>query len=223
MDHGNIRRSRHAELGHLMTTKTKNGNPQTRQAILDALERTLENRPLGEIAVTDILAEAGLSSRTTFYQHFGGRDEAFVALVGRALNEIGNEVTAVIHDASVRRTPLLRKAVDRWMVRGGRHWHLARNMLLEWPRIPEFREIFVAFMTGLSEQLAAAIDEDRRAGLVVTAAPSSTAASMALWSAERAMHATMVGAYGFASSAATADALVAQHLALVYGVNPTAK
>lgn len=201
-----------------MTAKTKNGNPQTRQAILDALERTLESRPLGEISVTDILTEAGLSSRTTFYQHFGGRDDAFVALVGHALNEIENEVTPVILDPGVRRTALLRKAVDRWMVRGSRHRHLARNMLLEWPRIPEFREIFVAFMTGLSAQLAAAIEEDRRAGLVVTAVPSSAAASMALWSAERAMHATMVGAHGFASSAVTADALVAQHLALVYGV-----
>jgi AcrR family transcriptional regulator len=221
--HGNLRLSRHFERGYLMTTKTKNGNPQTRQAILDALERALETRPLGEIGVTDILAEAGLSSRTTFYQHFGGRDEAFVALVGHALNEIADEVTTAIHDPSLRRTPLLRKAVDRWMVRGGRHRHLARNMLLEWPRIPEFREIFVAFMTGLSTQLAAAIDEDRREGLVVTAVPGSAVASMALWSAERAMHATMVGAHGFASPAATADALVAQHLALVYGVKVTAK
>jgi TetR/AcrR family transcriptional regulator, ethionamide resistance regulator len=203
-----------------MTAKTKNGNPQTRQTILDALERTLESHALDDIAVTDILAEAGLASRTTFYQHFGGRDDAFIALVSRALNEIHDEVTAAIQDPAVRRTPQLRKAAHHWMVRGGRHRHLAVNMLLEWPRIPEFGKIFMAFMTGLAEQLATAIEEDRRAGLVVTTLPSIAAASMALWSAERAMYATMIGAHGFASSADTADALVAQHLALVYGVEP---
>jgi AcrR family transcriptional regulator len=201
-----------------MTARQKKGNQQTRQAILDALERVLETRNLDVTGVTEILAEAGLSSRTSYYHHFGSRDEAFVALAEHALTEIGNDVRAAIEDPHIRSTAALRDAVDTWIARGRRHGGLARNMITEWPRIPQLKVAYVSLLAQLSSQLAVAIDTDRRAGRIITPLPSQVLAATVLWSAERAVYATMVGARGFSSTAATADALVAQHLALVYGV-----
>ncbi len=200
-----------------MTPTVKHGNPGTRQAILDALDRLLQHHVLDDIGVSEILTEAGLSSRTTYYQHFGSRDEAFIALAQHALDEIGAEVTRVIEDPSVRRSVQLRGAVDGWMVRGARHSGLTRSLITEWPRIPGLKAIYVAFLGDLSTRLASTIDEDRSAGQVATQTNSRTLATMVLWSAERSIYARMVGAEGFSDPTAVADSLVAAYLSLVYG------
>jgi AcrR family transcriptional regulator len=201
-----------------MAAKPKNGNPQTRQAILDALDRVLEERPLDDIGVAEILAEAGLSSRTTYYHHFGSRDEAFLALARHALSEIGQEVLTAIHDPQTRsKARPLRAAVERWMTRASRHHGLTRSMITEWPRIPELKTVYVAFLKQLSDELAAAIDQDRATGKVATVMASDRLATMLLWTAERTIYATMLGARGFSNPAATADTIVAQHLTLLYG------
>jgi len=197
---------------------TTRRNPRTRQAILDALDRLLDVHQVGDIGVSEIMAEAGLSSRTTYYRHFASSDEAFIALAVHALEEIGQEVRATVSDPEIRCTPALREAVEHWMQRGRRHRGLARNMITEWPRIPGLKSVYVTFLAELTNDLADAIDHDRAARRVVTSIPSRSVAMMTLWSAERAVFAAMIGARGFASSAATADALVAQYLALVYGL-----
>jgi AcrR family transcriptional regulator len=199
------------------TQKPKHGNPATRQAILDALDRILERHPLDAVGVAEILAEAGLSSRTTYYQHFGSRDEAFAALVENALTEIEREVKAAVDDPDVRRSPALRDAVELWIERGSRHRGLARSMIAEWPRIPDVRQLYLAFMSRLSKRLGKAIDNDRDDGLVATTMPSDRLATMVLWSAERALYAATEGARGFEDPRAVADALVAAHLAVTYG------
>lgn len=203
-----------------MTPTVKNGNPGTRQSILDALDRLLQHHLLDDIGVSEILTEAGLSSRTTYYQHFGSRDEAFIALVQHALDEIGAEVTRVIADPDIRGSVRLRAAVDGWIARGTRHRGLTHSLITEWPRIPELKTIYVAFLGELSARLAATIDEDRAAGRVVTQTNGRTVATMVLWSAERSIYATMVGAQGFSDPSAVADSLVAGYLSLVYGLTP---
>jgi len=203
-----------------MTPTVKNGNPETRQSILDALDRLLQHHVLDDIGVSEILAEAGLSSRTTYYQHFGSRDEAFIALAQHALDEIGAEVTRVIEDPDVRSSIQLRAAVDGWIIRGARHRGLTRSLITEWPRIPELKAVYVAFLGALSARLATTIDDDRSAGRVVTATDSRTLATMVLWSAERSIYAAMAGAIGFADPSAIADTLVAGYLSLIYGLAP---
>jgi TetR/AcrR family transcriptional regulator, ethionamide resistance regulator len=201
-----------------MSPRPSGASARTRQRILDALESLLEHQQLDAIGVVEILSEAGISSRTTYYRQFRSRDEAFIALVQHALDEIGAEVIATIDDEQLRCTPRLRDAVEHWMHRGRRHRGLARNMISEWPRIPELKAVYVQFVSDLTTRLAAAIDADRAAQRVVTKLSSRSAAAITLWSAERALFASMVSARGFSDSAATADALVAQHLHFVYGI-----
>jgi AcrR family transcriptional regulator len=202
-----------------MTPTVKYGNPETRQSLLDALDRLLQHHVLGDIGVSEILTEAGLSSRTTYYQHFGSRDEAFIALAQHALDEIGAEVTKVIEDPSGRSSIQLRAAVDGWIMRGARHRGLTRSLITEWPRIPELKKLYLASLGDLSARLATAIGEDRSAGRVVTPTDNRTLATTVLWSAERSIYAAMAGANGFADPAAVADSLVAGYLSLIYGIS----
>jgi hypothetical protein len=78
--------------------------------------------------------------------------------------------------------------------------------------------VYVTFLADLTSCLADAIDQDGAAQRVATSMPSRSVAMMTLWSVERAVFATIIGALGFAGSAAIADALVAPYLALVYGL-----
>jgi AcrR family transcriptional regulator len=202
-----------------MTPTVKNGNPETRQSILDALDRLLQHHVLDDVGVSEILREAGLSSRTTYYQHFGSRGEAFIALAVHALDEIGAEVTRALNDPNIRSSIQLRAAADGWIIRGARHRGLTRSLITEWPRIPELKTVYLASLGQLSTHLATAIDEDRSAGRVVTPTDSPALAAMVLWSAERSIYAAMAGATGFADPSAVADTLVAGYLSLIYGVS----
>jgi AcrR family transcriptional regulator len=198
---------------------SRNGNPRTRQALIDALSRLLETRPLEEVSVAEILSAAGHSSRTTFYKHFATRDEAFIALADDTLQEVRKIVDTVVRDRTVRRSHQLRQAVSLWMQRAARHRGLTFSIISEWPRIPQLKEIYLRFMADLVADAATAIDEDRDAGLVCSSLPSDRLAAMVLWSAERAVYATLINAEGFTDADAVADVLVAMHLATIYGVD----
>jgi AcrR family transcriptional regulator len=196
----------------------RNGNPETRQAIIQALSRLLEREPLESVTVSEILAEAGLSSRTTFYRQFTSRDEAFIALAEDRLAETRRILEAVINDPGVRSSPEIRQAVTIWMSRAGRHRGLIFRVLAEWPRVPALKHVFLRFMEGLIETAAQAIEADREAGLVVSDLPGDRLAAMSLWAAERTVYATLVEAKGFEDAHAVADVLVGIHLGVTYGV-----
>ena len=203
----------------MSTVAARSSNPRTRAAILDALSRLLELEPLAAITVAEILREAGHSSRTTFYRHFESRDEAFIALFEETLGESHAIFETVFEDSAVRRSPEMRQAVTLWMARAGRHRGLLFNILAEWPRVPRLKRLYLEFMDKLVEIAARAIEQDRKAGHVVSEQPGTHLAAMTLWSAERAVYATLVGAEGFADSHAVADVLVGTHLSVTYGVD----
>jgi AcrR family transcriptional regulator len=69
----------------------RTGQQAARQSILEALDRLRQHQVLNDIGVSEILSEAGLSSRTTCYRHFGNSNEAFIALAHHAFDEIGAE------------------------------------------------------------------------------------------------------------------------------------
>lgn len=201
---------------------SRTGNPRTRQLILDALSRLLEAKPRERVSVADILTQAGLSSRTTFYKHFASRDEAFIALADSSLREVRTIVNTVIRDPRARRSAELRQAVSLWMQRAARHRGLTFSVISEWPRVPELKDIYLQFMANLGDDAAHAIEEDRRAGLVHSSLPADRLAAMILWSAERAIFATLSKSEGFADAHAVADVLVAVHLGVIYGVDLSA-
>ena len=203
----------------MSTVAPRSSNPRTREALLYALSRLLERKPLAAITVAEILSEAGHSSRTTFYRHFESRDEAFIALCEETLAEGRAIFETVFEDPQVRRSSEMRQATTLWMSRADRHRGLLFNILTEWPRVPRLKDLYLEFMDELIEIVARGIEEDGKAGHVISRLPASHLAAMTLWSAERAVYATLVGAEGFADSHAVADVLVGTHLGIIYGVD----
>jgi TetR/AcrR family transcriptional regulator, ethionamide resistance regulator len=193
-------------------------NAASRQPILDALERLLARQPLDAISIPDILTEANLASRTSFYRTFASRDEAFMVLATHALDEIAREVETALEDRELRRSPELRPSIDRWITRATRHPGLTRSIVSEWPRIDELKTAYLGFMARLGTTLAAAIQEDRTAGHVANPLPAQQLAALILWSVERAVYATMLGARGFGHAPTTTDVLLRTYLQTIYGI-----
>ena len=109
---------------------TDEGGANLREAILDATARLLADRSFGDLAVSDILAAAGVS-RGTFYFYFDSKHDVLAELVRRAVAQ-GHQAAApwLAHPddpAAALRTgttagaelwrasaPILRAIVDNW-------------------------------------------------------------------------------------------------------------
>jgi AcrR family transcriptional regulator len=64
-----------------------------RERILAATERLIGERGCAGASIEAIVKEAGVSS-VTFYEHFAGKDECFVAAIERAVGELRDAVPA---------------------------------------------------------------------------------------------------------------------------------
>jgi AcrR family transcriptional regulator len=98
---------------------------QTRGRLLDATEELLTERGLRDLRVIDIARHIG-SSAATFYQYFGGLEDAVVQLAERAADEMPEIVAEIAGswegDAAL---PRARRIVDAFI----RHWDRHRAAL----------------------------------------------------------------------------------------------
>lgn len=65
--------------------KRKEKNEEVRTAIIDAFFRLMRKREIAEIAVTDIVKEAGVA-RVSYYRNFSSREDIVHSLIDDALN-----------------------------------------------------------------------------------------------------------------------------------------
>jgi AcrR family transcriptional regulator len=187
-----------------------------RRSILDATERLLQDGRLDDLSVAQILAEANVS-RATFYFYFASKDDAFIAL----LNDVGADMVprfeAIMADVERRRSPQLRQDIAGWLSVDQPHRAMIRNAVEEWPRRPEVREVYLARQARLTDALARAIDEDRRAGVALESIPSAQLAAGWIWTMERAWYQAAGGADHLRDLPAISDALAAALVSAVYG------
>jgi len=139
--------------------------PTDPQVILDALEALLRERPLHEISVEDILAQAGVA-RATFYALFPTKYAVARALLDQALEEVDRATaTFVERPASADVQESLRlgfeDGVRVWM----EHREILESIVANAPVVEEFeapvREIRERFATAV----AAELERQRAAGL----------------------------------------------------------
>lgn len=188
-----------------------------RLAILEATERLLQGEALDELSVAQILEEAGVS-RATFYFYFASKDDAFLALLTAFMEGHVPRFEAIVGDADLRRDPdALRAAIAGWLTIAPPHEVIVRSAVEEWPRREELRNQYLAGQRRLVRALAAAIDEDRAAGLAVASIPSAQLASAWIWTMERAWYEAVGGASHMRDVPAVRDALAATLVAAVYG------
>jgi len=134
-----------------------------REAILDALDRWLQQTDLEAVNIAEIAREAGVG-RSAFYFYFENKAAAVGALSERMIDE-----TFAVHEVFVssgaspaeRVGTMLDGLVDSWQ----RHRHVFRAMLDARGASPVIREIWDSARESFVASVAEMIRVDRAAGL----------------------------------------------------------
>jgi len=114
-----VRRQRHAE----RTAAADEDTGRFRQRLLDGLATSIVEDGYRNTTVADIVRRAR-TSRRTFYEHFAGKEECFVALLTDANAEMIRQISAAV-DESAPLTSQVRQRVR--CDRRSRHGSRARS------------------------------------------------------------------------------------------------
>jgi AcrR family transcriptional regulator len=148
-------------------------------AVLDATHRLLETVPLGELSVSKVIREAGIS-RATFYFYFSSKFAVLAALVARLADELNGTFDSRVSDADLERgvEDRLRAIAAVWRDNRSLLHAIAEN----WQGAPELRTLWLGVIDRLTDLVTAEICDVRQ-----SADPSairSQAAALA-WAIER--------------------------------------
>ncbi|GAA1350518.1 TetR/AcrR family transcriptional regulator [Saccharothrix algeriensis] len=156
-------------------------------AIVDAVGRLLADRSIEDVAVSDVLGEAGVS-RATFYFYFESKHAVVAALFERVLGEVYAEferhwleVDAAAGDAAESLHVAL-SAVYRVFLA---HGPVLRTVARAYPEQPELARAFEGVMDRLIAGAAAKIEADRAAGVAPAGRDAGELASTLVWMNER--------------------------------------
>lgn len=97
----------------MATVTTPQLQQSFRRRLLDALAESIVEIGYQSTTVADIVRRAR-TSRRTFYEHFAGKEECFVALLTDANTEMIREITAQVDPAAPWRTQV-RQAIEAWI------------------------------------------------------------------------------------------------------------
>jgi TetR/AcrR family transcriptional regulator, ethionamide resistance regulator len=190
-------------------------------AILDALERLLAERPFAELSVGDIL-EAAEVSRTSFYAHFSSRTAVLAACLRRVVGEVAIAVDPFLTEAAVDPEPAIRGSLERWVGLASAHGPLLRTVSEEWLHDVELGELWLAVMEGFSAATAGVIERARAAGSAPPGADPAALATCLMWGYEQVLHVALVGgAPGLDDPRAIVEPLTQMMVSGVFG-RPTA-
>jgi TetR/AcrR family transcriptional regulator, ethionamide resistance regulator len=161
-------------------------------AILAATERLLDERPLNELSVADIIEAAGIS-RTTFYVYFSSK----TAVVGQGLRRITDELMVAVdpffsHSGADPETAI-RVSLEKWIELCVAHRALVRAVSEEWPHDEQLRRLWFEMLATFIEGTARVIRASRRRGDAPDGADPEALAACLMWAYERVLHVALVG------------------------------
>lgn len=164
-----------------------------RATLLESAERLLAQRSLADLAVEDLLADAGVS-RASFYFYFESKHAIVAALLERIVDEV--------HAASLpwfeRGDTPPREALDAALAGSLALWRRHRAVMSasveHWQSVPELREIWGGVISRFTEAAAAQIERDREAGAAPAGADALKLAGVLIAMNERCFY--YAAAYG---------------------------
>src|SRR4051812_37849903 len=142
---------------------------ERRRLLLTALEELLGTRPLADIGISDVTEAAGVT-RSGFYFYFSSKAAAVAALLEDFRDQM-ERAGAAWYDAAdttphERVTATVHASATLWRS----HAPLLVAMLDAASSDPEAREIWASWSAGFVERIGTRIRQDRKAGLIRTAA-----------------------------------------------------
>jgi len=146
-----------------------------RATLLEATERLLAERALGELAVADILKEAEVS-RATFYFYFESKHAILAALLERIVDDLHGATLPYFERGETPPEQALRDAHRGLLALWREHAVVMRASLENWQAVPELRDAWGAIIARFTAAAAAQIKRDREASV---AQPGPDAARLA--------------------------------------------
>lgn len=99
-----------------MAPPTDTANETTEDTVgrlLEAMATSVDERGFKATTVADVVRVAR-TSRRTFYEHFSGRDDCFLALLAKVNGELINHIDAAV-DRSLPWREQVRQAIEAWI------------------------------------------------------------------------------------------------------------
>ena len=187
-------------------------------AILESTERLLAERPLAELAVAEVLEDAGVS-RASFYFYFQSKHAIVAALLERIVDEVYTAASPWFERGETPPREALIAATSGSLALWREHGAVMSAVIEHWASAPELREIWGGVMESFTDAAAAQIERDREAGVAPPGADPQKLAGVLVAMNER--------CYYFAISAgdptddpALVETLTGVWLASIYGTPP---
>jgi AcrR family transcriptional regulator len=96
-----------------VTTVTTVDTGQFRQRLLDGLAASITETGFRETTVADVVRRAR-TSRRTFYEHFSGKEECFIALLADANRDMIRQISEAV-DPGAPWAEQVRQAIEAWI------------------------------------------------------------------------------------------------------------
>src|SRR5438105_5851486 len=130
--------------------------PKTHDSVLQATTELLGSVPLAELTVAQI-TEAASVGRTSFYEHFGSKEDVVVRLLRGISAEI-SEGLAPVFERGERTVPeSFREGLSNWVRISARHRSVLVAVVETWPAVPELRRVWFELLGTLTGRLASLI------------------------------------------------------------------
>jgi AcrR family transcriptional regulator len=186
-------------------------------AILDATELLLAERPLSELSVARIIARAEVS-RTTFYTHFGSKTAVVTACFQRFMDEVLVVVDPFLAGPTEDPEATIRRTLQGWVMICVQHGPVLRAVSEEWAHDEDLRRLWWGRLERGARDIAATIVKERELGNAPAGADAVALASCLIWAFERTVHVALVGgAHGLPDPDSTIEPLVQMVVGGVYG------
>jgi AcrR family transcriptional regulator len=162
--------------------------------ILGATESLLEQVPLHDLSVAQIIEQAEIS-RATFYFYFSSKYAVVTGLLARVMDEIYEVMQPFVRRRgnAVAEAPLresLEAAAGVW----SDHRASLRAVMEHWHAVPELRTLWLGVVRRFASGLAADIERERAAGLAPDGPDSRQLAAALIWGTERCFYVAGLGA-----------------------------
>ena len=186
-------------------------------AILAATEQLLQDRPLNELSVGDIIDAAGIS-RTSFYVYFSSKTSVIAECLRRVMDQVMVAVDPFLSQSAADAETAIRISVEQWVAVCTVHGALLRAVSEEWPHDPQLRKLWFAMLATVTAGTARVIRAARRNGQAPPGADADALAACLMWGYERVLHLALVGeARGLSDPAQIVEPLAQLMVGGVFG------
>jgi TetR/AcrR family transcriptional regulator, ethionamide resistance regulator len=161
---------------------------------MSSVERLLGTTTLGELTVSSIVEDAGLS-RLAFYSYFHSKFDAVGAIVTQVMDTMYEHWRPFLDgsDDTDPLTALRRALMSSYDLMWLQHGAIGRTIHENWSSVPEVGDQYLAATERFTVGLAATIDHARATGVMPHGTDSRQVAAAALWASEQLIYVLHLG------------------------------